>query len=193
MLYRDLTKFRIYIGLSAALLFASGLLGLCVALTLDPSSGGVATESAQMSRTQIPETPSSPGVFHFIARNGTVISLIAAGAVLFASTTIFGLLSNGFLIGYQIGAAATSNNLLFVGAAIVPHGLFEIPAILLAGAAGFLIPGEIIKYLQGRRETPVTRQDLRQTIILTTLSFLCVLLAAVVEAVVTPWLVNSVS
>lgn len=193
MLYRELAKFRTYIGLSAALLIGSGILGLCVALTVDPSSGGAAIESAQVSSAQTTDAQSSPGVFHFIVRNGTVISLIAAGAVLFASTTIFGLLFNGYLLGYQIGAAATSNHILYVGAAIVPHGLFEIPAILLAGAAGFLIPGEIIKYLLGRRETPVARRDFRQTVFLTALSVLCVIAAAIVEAVVTPRLINAVN
>jgi len=33
----------------------------------------------------------------------------------------------------------------------LPHGIFEIPAIIIAGAAGFKIPYEIIRYLAGKK------------------------------------------
>jgi len=36
---------------------------------------------------------------------------------------------------------------------ILPHGIFEIPAIIIAGAAGFKIPYEIVRYLAGKKRT----------------------------------------
>ncbi len=41
---------------------------------------------------------------------------------------------------------------LIVVLPVIPHDIFEIPAIIIAGAAGFKIPCEIVRYLAGRKE-----------------------------------------
>ena len=65
---------------------------------------------------------------------------------------------------------------------ILPHGIFEIPAIIVAGAAGFKIPYEIIRYLLGRREQVLTREDIKEYLILALISVILIMIAAWIEA-----------
>ncbi|WP_457548857.1 stage II sporulation protein M [Archaeoglobus sp.] len=69
---------------------------------------------------------------------------------------------------------------------ILPHGIFEIPAIIIAGAAGFKIPYEIVRYLAGKKEKPLTKQDIKEYITLALISIILIVIAAFVEAYITP-------
>ena len=68
---------------------------------------------------------------------------------------------------------------------IFPHGIFEIPAIIIAGAAGFKIPYKIIRYLAGKKEQPLTKEDIKEYLTLALISILLIVIAAWVEANVT--------
>lgn len=54
---------------------------------------------------------------------------------------------NGFFIGYISWNAAQAQGLLFVFATILPHGIVEIPTILLCAAMGMGLGFEIINSL----------------------------------------------
>ena len=54
-----------------------------------------------------------------------------------------------------------NNSLTTLLLLILPHGIFEIPAIIIAGAAGFKIPYEIIRYLAGKKEQILTKEDIK--------------------------------
>jgi uncharacterized membrane protein SpoIIM required for sporulation len=44
---------------------------------------------------------------------------------------------------------------------IIPHGIFEIPAIIIARVAGFKISYEIVRYLTGKKEQVLIKDDVR--------------------------------
>jgi len=71
-------------------------------------------------------------------------------------------------------------------ALILPHGIFEIPAIIIAGAAGFKIPYEIVRYLAGKKEQPLTKEDIKEYLTLAVISIILIIIAAFVEAYITP-------
>ena len=68
---------------------------------------------------------------------------------------------------------------------ILPHGIFEIPAIIIAGAAGFKIPYELVRYLAGKKEQPLTKEDVKEYLTLALISIILIVIAAWVEANVT--------
>ena len=68
----------------------------------------------------------------------------------------------------------------------LPHGIFEIPAIIIAGAAGFKIPYEIIRYLAGRKEQILTKEDIKEYLTLALISIILIVIAAFIEAYITP-------
>ena len=68
---------------------------------------------------------------------------------------------------------------------VVPHGIFEIPAIIMAGAAGFKIPYEIIRYLAGKKEQVLTKEDIKEYLTMALISIILIVIAAWIEANVT--------
>ena len=68
----------------------------------------------------------------------------------------------------------------------LPHGIFEIPAIIIAGAAGFKIPYEIIRYLAGNKEMILTKEDIKEYMTLALISIILIVIAAWIEAYITP-------
>jgi len=68
---------------------------------------------------------------------------------------------------------------------ILPHAIFEIPAIIIAGAAGFKIPYEIIRYLAGKKEQILTKEDVKEYLTLALISIVLIVIAAWIEANVT--------
>jgi len=109
------------------------------------------------------------------------------GIVTFGSSTLINLSYNGFTFGsiisksLQIGLRTKEILLL-----TLPHGIFEIPAIIIAGAAGFKIPYEIIRYLAGRKEQILTKEDIKEYLTLALISIILIVIAAFIEAYITP-------
>ncbi|AGK62163.1 hypothetical protein Asulf_02210 [Archaeoglobus sulfaticallidus PM70-1] len=79
------------------------------------------------------------------------------------SSTMINLSFNGILLGALLKKSITNSislqNFLLL---VIPHGIFEIPAIIIAGAAGFKIPYEIVRYLVGKKETILTKEDTKE-------------------------------
>ncbi|AIY89139.1 hypothetical protein GACE_0079 [Geoglobus acetivorans] len=98
--------------------------------------------------------------------------------------TLLTLFRNGFILGYQ-----TASSLSTIGfqtfAYVFPHGIFEIPAIIIAGAAGFKIPYEIIRYLAGKKEQIPTRGEIKEYLTLALISIILVVITAWIEANIT--------
>ncbi len=128
-----------------------------------------------------------PDMFLLIKNNLALISLFLSGAFLFGITTFVNLIYNGFFIGFIVNKAlqkrTTLNEILIL---TLPHGIFEIPAIIIAGAAGFKIPYEIVRYLAGKKEQILTKEDIKEYLTLALISIILIVIAAFIEAYVTP-------
>jgi len=70
-------------------------------------------------------------------------------------------------------------------ALIIPHALFELPAMWIAGAAGFKIPCELIRYITNKKEYFLNRNEITDFLLLAGTSFALVVVAAFIEANVT--------
>jgi len=76
-----------------------------------------------------------------LKNNFNSVMLMLSGAIFFGSNTALNLIYNGMFLAMVARASFLSgipleDLLLFVG----PHSILEIPAIIIAGAAGFKIP-----------------------------------------------------
>ena len=115
------------------------------------------------------------------------LAVILMGTLLLGVPTLMGLLYNGFVLGaitfYSIELQKI--NSYIIGILILPHGIFEVPAIIIAGAAGFKIPYEIIRYLMGKKEKPLTKEDIKEYLTLAFISIILIVIAAWIEANVT--------
>ena len=115
-----------------------------------------------------------------------VTLLLLLGAFLFGTTTVLNLIYNGLYTALIIRDSLLNGiNPLSVVLLILPHGIFEIPAIIIAGAAGFKIPCEIVRYLAGKKEQPLTKEDIKEYLTLALISIILIVIAAWIEANVT--------
>ncbi|WP_202318946.1 stage II sporulation protein M [Archaeoglobus neptunius] len=122
------------------------------------------------------------GIFIPVVLNNLyTVSLTILGGFVMATLTTLELVYNGAIIG---GLLVILPGNVFV-TFILPHAIFEIPAIIIAGAAGFKIPCEVIRYLMGRKEQVLTRHDIREYFTMALISVVLMVIAAWIEANVT--------
>ncbi len=100
---------------------------------------------------------------------------------------------NAVIIGIACAfSMAMGTGVSFLVLALLPHGIFEIPALILSAALGIYLCKELVKKLVGR-----SRLASFSGVFLSMLRFyLCVILpllvvAALVETYITPWLLTT--
>jgi len=122
-----------------------------------------------------------------LTNNLKVIFLMLAGAITFGLSTFINLIYNGFNVGLLIGSIFQTNEPLKVIAGfILPHGIFEIPAMLISAVAGFKIPYEVTLYLLDKKEKPITNEDIKEFLKLSLISIILIIIAAFIEVYITP-------
>jgi uncharacterized membrane protein SpoIIM required for sporulation len=97
-----------------------------------------------------------------IRHNIEVALLAAALGVTFGIGTALLLFENGVLLGAVAVHYTQQGFGLFMTAWLLPHGVFEIPSILIAGQAGFYLARLLLR----RREDRNVRQSMREWLVL---------------------------
>jgi len=136
------------------------------------------------------------GKIIFIFLNNLLVALISVflGAIL-GLFPIFIALMNGFVVGIVAGKVLESNGIGYLLVGLVPHGVFEIPAILIAIGLGlkfgYLIISTIISILLGKstkdNEFKLFIRELKPAFKII-LILLCI--GAFVEILITPLLIT---
>jgi stage II sporulation protein M len=117
--------------------------------------------------------------------------LLFLGGASFGILTIFILSLNGILIGSIMEIVHKDHSVVFVAAAILPHGIFEIPAFILAGSFGILLAQSLIaEWYNGGDAAEDARRFARLFIVYVVP---LVAIAAFVEAFITPIIIHLVA
>ncbi len=120
-----------------------------------------------------------------LSNNILLITQLIIGSATFGVFTFNLLIRNGAIFGILFANSTESSSIVNVLVLVLPHGIFEIPAIIIAGAAGFKIPYEILRYLLGRKEQVLTRKDIKEYLTLAAVSIVLIIIAAWIEANIT--------
>ncbi|MED0702324.1 MULTISPECIES: stage II sporulation protein M [Aeribacillus] len=114
--------------------------------------------------------------------------VIASGLLSLGISTVIFLITNGLIVGssiqqqLELGLSISS---IFVK--LIPHGIFEIPAILISGIIGLKGVSIIIEYF---RTSLSAKQLIKQTLfeitLLTSIILIFLTLAAIIEWYITP-------
>ena len=113
-----------------------------------------------------------------IKHNIQVALLAAALGVTFGIGTALLLFENGVLLGAVAVHYTRRGFGLFMTAWLLPHGVFEIPSILIAGQAGFYLA----RLLLHRREDRNVRQSMREWLVLVAGLAMMLVWAGIMEA-----------
>jgi stage II sporulation protein M len=118
----------------------------------------------------------------FIAYAGGIIGIITA-AVLSGNGFILGAFLGYFMHGGAINHSSITP-LVFISY-IVPHGIFEIPALIIASAAGFRLTTVVIDLISSLRGKPYVNNDyqkFKDSLALLAVAVILFAIAAVIEA-----------
>jgi stage II sporulation protein M len=181
-LYEHIVFFRRYLYISLVVFLASIFLGYFWAQT---ESEAVATflDTLFENFTSI-GTAGPVTLFLLIFLNNTVKTFfMMLLGILFGIAPLFFLFSNGFVIGVVVYALLQEMSITSVLIGLLPHGVIELPVLLLTAALGLWLGSRFSLYL--RHKEPLT-QPLRK--VLYVYGYICIPLfffAAFVEVFVT--------
>jgi stage II sporulation protein M len=125
------------------------------------------------------------------ANNLQACILLFLGGASFGILTIFIMSLNGIVIGAIMEMVRKDHSALFVAAAILPHGIFEIPAFILSGALGILLAQSLTAEWYGTGDTAVNARGYARRFITYVLPLVAI--AACVEAFITPVVIHLVA
>jgi stage II sporulation protein M len=129
--------------------------------------------------------------FKLFANNLEACILLFLGGASFGILTIFIMSLNGIVIGAIMQMVSKDHTAVFVAAALLPHGIFEIPAFIISGALGILLAQSLIAEWYGSGDTAVAAQAYARLFLVFVLPL--VLTAACVEAFITPVVIHLVA
>jgi len=124
-------------------------------------------------------------VFIFLKNvSALIISFIFSPILCLAP--VLALLANGFIISFVSTLVVQKESLGLLLAALLPHGILELPALIMGEAAalsfGTMVLSALISKKRRNRLTSNLRQNLRYLII----AFLLLLPAAIIETYISP-------
>ncbi|MFZ3059031.1 MAG: stage II sporulation protein M [Candidatus Methanoperedens sp.] len=121
-----------------------------------------------------------------IFKNNAINSLLALIlGIGFGFVPFFLVAVNGLFLGMVAEVFSTEKGVPFVLAAILPHGIIELPMVFLSAAIGLRLGYEMYRFLKGERTN--LKQEFKQGLWFYLVRILPLLfVAAVVESYVTP-------
>jgi len=126
----------------------------------------------------------------FLNNLQTCLLLFLGGASL-GAVTLFIAGTNGLVIGGVMEAVRQEKGILYVLAAILPHGVVEIPSFILAGALGLRLAEALWREWKGDEDAAARARDLGSLFLRAVLPL--VALAAGIEAFITPQIISLVA
>lgn len=195
---KDLRTIRTALLLATVLLIAGGILGWIgtgsLQQLLNEQLKGISKISGDLRESSNPQW--SFFVFIFLNNSIKSVVIIYLGA-LFGLLPAFFLLINGAVIGYLIHLSAIQEQDLFtlIVKGLLPHGIIEIPAIIIACAFGLKFGSKVLSALLGvmkrsRAETVNWQAFMRQTFTASVWIVILLFVAAIIESTITFWLLS---
>jgi len=126
-----------------------------------------------------------------LANNLEACIMLFLGGASFGLVTLFILSLNGIVIGSVTEIVSQGHSAAFIAAALLPHGIFEIPAFIIAAALGFCMAQSLVIEWYGAGDTAADALRYARLFLLYVLPLISV--AAFVEAFITPAVIHLVA
>jgi stage II sporulation protein M len=117
-----------------------------------------------------------------------LISFVLSPILCFAP--ILALIVNGWLLSFISATVVQEESFLFLLAGLLPHGIFELPALILAQAAALSFGTTVMLVIFKRERGNLLLPNLKQNLRYLMLAFTLLLPAAIIETYVTPLLLT---
>ncbi len=191
-LWTDLSRTRGYI-LAMALLFAAGsVIGYTSNVFYEFLVGQIDAlrqAAEQLNRMEQPQF----WVFLFIFFNNSIkaVAIMFLGAA-FGLVPLLFIAINGMILGLVVKLAASAGHdpVKLVVEGILPHGILELPAIVIAGAFGLRFGAVVLRAARGAARSGEVGEYVRTLGRMSAWLVTVLLVAAVIESTITFWLVK---
>ncbi len=180
---------QLYIKALALLFIISGIFGFITAQQF-PVEAGLAIEQA-VGELSFIEEMGPWSIFLLIALNNSVKALfMMLMGILWGIVPVLFILLNGYAIGIVVSVAILETGLIPIILGVLPHGILEIPAILLAAGYGVWLGEMFSKKLKNRKI--ILSLYIKNTIDKFIKVILPILIiAALIETFITSWILNT--
>jgi stage II sporulation protein M len=185
-----LKSIRIYIGLSVLLFAATGAIGYFIA-GADSELAATMIEDLEMLKW-IMEQPTIIIMAIIFLKNLLASAMAVLLGLGLGIVPMLVVVTNGLLLGIVAYNVIQSEGALYLLAGILPHGIIELPVVLISIAIGFRL-GHVVA-LSLARETADLRGETEKAIgFLIWWAAPLLLLAAFIEAFITPLAISVVA
>jgi len=168
-------------------------IGLVFGLFTPTSSAGFTPEDIaaleELSRILASLPPALTAIFIF-TKNASALLISFALSPIFCLTPILTLTVNGWLLAFISVVVIQEKSLGFVLAGLLPHGIFELPALILGEAAALSFGTALILALFKKERRSLLLPSLKQNLRYLTVALVLLLPAAIIETYVTPLLLT---
>lgn len=180
-------KFRIWIIISACCFITGIIVGI-----INPVNISLTQEYlASLEKLSEILSPYTFTMFLFIfLKNVSAILISFVFSPFLCLPPLFALIVNGWILGYVSGFSVQQNSLGYLLAGILPHGILEIPAFIIAEACALYFGANVLlgifKKEHGRQIIDSLKLSARY------LAIACIILipAAIIETYLTPTLLK---
>jgi len=173
----------------AILLFS---IGLAIGLATPLSIAGLMSEEIaaleELSRILVPFSFLTVILIFIKNVSALVVSFVLSPILCLAP--ILSLTVNGWLLAFISSAVVQEESLGFVLAALLPHGIFELPALIIGQAAALSFGTMAILALLRKRRRSLLLPNLKQNLRYLLVALALLLPAAIIETYITPLLIT---
>ena len=153
--------------------------------------GQISQAFANLPKEQIPHyTDTGLSSLDFFTHNFTVDVITLVGGLLFSVISVIVFVFNAISIGAPFGS-----DFAFACTSIIPHGIFEYSASILALAAAFIITKIEIRIIRNRNfknTLTESKTELKDMLVFIIMSIILLIIAAVIEANITTLVIQLV-
>jgi stage II sporulation protein M len=185
-----LKSIRVFIGLSVFIFGLTTVMGYCAA-AVDPELASNWTKELRMLKWILDQPPVLIMIIIFLKNllASAMAMLLGLGLGLIPLLVVT---SNGFLLGIVGYAAVQKAGLLFLAAGILPHGIIELPVVLISIAIGFRL-GYLLALTLAKEKADLSGETRMAVHFLWRWVVPLLFLAAAIETFITPIAISMVT
>lgn len=172
--------------LIAAFLFG---LGLVLGLATPASTTGLLPENVtalEEFAEFLAPLPQSTVLVAILIKNASALLMSFALSPIFCLAPVVALVFNGWLLGLVSTTVIEEKSLGYLLAGLLPHGIFELPALIMGEAVALSFGTTVLLALFKKEKKSPLRRNLRRNLRYLTVALILLLPAAIIETYLTP-------
>ncbi len=180
----DTLKISHYLAISGIILIAGFVAGFALSAAEPAFGESLVTLFQEMVAGQIMGDDPPMLALQLFLNNLEACVVIFIGGAFFGFVSVAILMLNGVIIGAVLEVVRKEAGYIAVIAAIVPHGIFELPAVIASGALGLMMGRAVKNELSGVSDASFEAWNLGRYFVKYIIPFVAI--AAIIEAFITP-------